>query len=425
MNAAHGTRTRASATATATATGVLVALLAWAGAAAGAERDDAKRIHDRLAGVPPSEAVLDEMEQDLLAGDAEAAAERAMAHPDFYRVTLKNWAKPWTNRGQSVFVPLDDYVATVIGMVRDGVPFNRLLSANILYRGADDLGAPPPATDDNAHYEALEEQGADLSDPDVLVRDTQSAVYGLDSAATAGIMTTRSAARAFFIDGTNRAMFRFTLMNHLCTDLEPLQDNTRPADRIRQDVSRSPGGDSRIFLNRCAGCHAGMDPMAQAFAYYDFEYPEGSKDAGRLVWNAPGTTDPETQAEHGVASRVQAKYLINSATFEPGYVTPDDQWENYWREGPNKGLGWDFGPNSPGGAGDGAKSLGRELANSRAFASCQVRKVFRTVCLREPSSAADRSWIENETVALRDVHGYALKPVFADAAAYCLVECRP
>ena len=43
-----------------------------------------------------------------------------------------------------------------------------------------------------------------------------------------------------------------------------------PPDRIRQDVSRSPGGDSRVFLNSCIGCHSGMDPMAQAFAYYNF-----------------------------------------------------------------------------------------------------------------------------------------------------------
>ena len=41
--------------------------------------------------------------------------------PSFYNVTLKNMAVPWTNRDQSVFVPLNDYVATFIGMVRDDV----------------------------------------------------------------------------------------------------------------------------------------------------------------------------------------------------------------------------------------------------------------------------------------------------------------
>ena len=36
---------------------------------------------------------------------------------------------PWTNRNQTVFAPLNDYAATVIGMVRDNVPFNQVLSA--------------------------------------------------------------------------------------------------------------------------------------------------------------------------------------------------------------------------------------------------------------------------------------------------------
>jgi hypothetical protein len=74
------------------------------------------------------------------------------------------------------------------------------------------------------------------------------------------------------------------------------------------------------------------------------------------------------------------------------------------------------------GAGQGAAEMGRELANSRAFASCQVRKVFQTVCLRDPSDASDRAWLESTTDALPTSFGYAMKPVFAQAAAYCLVE---
>ena len=96
-------------------------------------------------------------------------------------------------------------------------------------------------------------------------------------------------------------MFRFTLLNHLCRDMEQVHDTSRPPDRIRQDVTRSPGGDSSVFLNNCIGCHNGMDPMAQAFAYYDFDETQG-----RLVY---------TQGQ------VQPKYLINSDNFKPGYVT--------------------------------------------------------------------------------------------------------
>jgi hypothetical protein len=50
-------------------------------------------------------------------------------------VTLKNFAALWTNRDQDVFVPLNDYIATVVGMIRDDEPFNTLFSADILYIG--------------------------------------------------------------------------------------------------------------------------------------------------------------------------------------------------------------------------------------------------------------------------------------------------
>ena len=171
-----------------------------------------------------------------------------------------------------------------------------------------------------------------MSLKDNLERQTQSVVTGIPAA---GVVTSRAAAKAFFIDGTNRANFRFTLINHLCMDLEQVHDITRVPDRIRQDVSRSPGGDARVFLNNCIGCHNGMDPLAQAFAYYDYEYTDLTGDNGRIVYNAEGDIDEAT------GTRVQAKYHINAGTFPFGYVTPDDQWDNYWREGANAALGWD------------------------------------------------------------------------------------
>ncbi len=373
---------------------VILLPLGSGNAAWGGPREQAKRLHDRIAGVPPGAAVLDSMAADIMAGRAEDAAFTAMEHSAFYNVTLKHFVTPWTNEEQTAFAPLNDYTATVIGMVRDEVPFNTLLSADILYVGDPGLGLPPYSTGNNDHYEALESQGHDLKT--ALVRTTQSAVTGLPAAATAGVMTTRAAARAFFVAGTNRAMFRFTLLNHLCTDLEQIKDNTRPTDRIRQDVSRSPGGDSRIFLNSCAGCHSGMDPMAQAFAYYDYD-----EDAGRLIYT-PGTVRP--------------KYLINADNFKYGYVTPDDRWDNYWRSGPNALLGWDGG--LPG-SGSGAKSLGMELENSEAFARCQVQKVFRAMCLREPGNSADRNQIDVITAAFK-TSNYNLKQVFAKTAVYCM-----
>ena len=371
---------------------ISVAILLASAAASAGPREQARRIHERLAGVPPSEAVLANMQADVAGNNATDAAYTAMQNSNFYSVTLKNFAAPWTNRDQSVFVPLNDYTATVIGMVRDDVPFNTLLSANLVYVGTGG-GVPAYSPLNNDNYQALDDQNADLKTR--LTASTQTAVSGLPDAATAGVMTTRAAAEAFFEAGTNRAMFRFTMLNHLCRDMEQVLDTSRAPDRIRQDVSRSPGGDSRIFLNNCIGCHSGMDPLTQAFAYYNFD-----KTVGRIEYTP---------------AVVQPKYFHNDTTFQYGYRTTDDHWSNYWRAGQNAVLGWDT--QLPGN-GSGARSMGQELANSTAFAKCQVEKVFRNVCLRSPVDGTDRSQIDSMVSSFRS-GGYRLKQVFAESAAYC------
>ena len=371
---------------------ILVAGVVCATASAN-DRDKAKRIHDRIAGVPPTEAVLDQMEQLVHDGDAIGAAHIATQNASFYNVTLKNMAVPWTNRDQTVFAPLNDYVATFIGMVRDNVPFNTALSADITYTVNGVTPAASPSNND--HYANAETNAVNLMT--ALQMTTQSSVLGIPADATAGFITSRASSEAFFVDGTNRAMFRFTLMNHLCRDLEQVHDISLPPDMIRQDVSRSPGGDSRIFLNNCIGCHSGMDPMARAFAFYDFD--NGTVDAPgtmRLVYT-PGT--------------VQPKYFNNDTNFAPGFRTPDAHWVNRWRQGQNSRLGWDAG--LPG-SGDGAKSLGQELGNSDAFAQCQVEKVFKTVCFRAPGNSADRQVVTNVTAAFKA--NYSLKEVFERVA---------
>jgi len=371
--------------------------------------EQARRIYERIAGVPPSAAELASMVGALggCSGSCDPAkpadyaamqqaAQTATSAATFYNVTLKNMVIPWTNRDQTVFAPLNDYAATVIGMVRDDVPFNTALSADILYvvNGV----SPAPSNSSNAHYVAAEAQGVDLFA--ALKKSSQSAVYGTPSAATAGLLTTYAAESAFFINGTNRAMFRFTMINHFCHDMETLMDTTRPADRIRQDVARSPGGDSRVFLNGCVGCHSGMDPMAQAFAYYNFN--------GTVV--GPGTNTGTMQY---TAGQVQPKYFINSNNFVYGYVTPDDSWSNRWRGGVNASLGWD--PMLPG-YGNGAKSLGQELESSDAFAQCQVVKVFTAVCFRAPLQS-DQTAITSIKASFKS--NGLLKQVFQQAAAAC------
>lgn len=379
----------------------LVAILS--ASSASAQMDDidrARRLHDRLAGVPPGDATLATMATYIGNNQADLAADLAMQNPAFYNVVLKNFVTPWTNEDQTVFAPLNDYTATIVGMIRDDVPFNLILSEDIIYTGANGLVSPNHQQTSNAHYQALEDDGIDLSDDTMLIRRTQSGLPGSQVSANeaAGIFTTRAAAEAFFSAGTNRAMWRFTAINHLCRDMEALNDITRPGDRIRQDVTRSPGGDSEIFLNTCFGCHSGMDGLAGAFAYFEWDETQS-----RLI-HTPGV--------------VQDKYLINGNAFPFGYITTDNSWINYWREGQNSLLDWRGASDR----GFGAKSLGAEVAASRGFSVCQVEKVFKQVCFRGPKDQDDRDAIESIADDFEANGIYSMKGVFASVAEHCMDE---
>jgi hypothetical protein len=154
-----------------------------------------------------------------------------------------------------------------------------------------------------------------------------------------------------------------------------------------------------------------MDGMAGAFAHYEWNYT-GNKSTGSLDY------DP---------LQVQPKHLINPDNFEPGYQISDDSWINYWRNGQNWLLGWSnsytglqLTPDGKGNAiGNGAKSLGRELANSNAFAQCQVDKVFEAVCLRSPTEFFGQDRVVRDNIVAAFKTTYNMRDVFTDVAAHC------
>jgi hypothetical protein len=350
-------------------------------------------LHTRLTGVPPSAANLATMTSDITAGNLDGAAAVATSQPQFYNVTLRNIFAAESNRDGSVFVPLNDYIVTAIGMVHADVPYNTALSADILYtlKGVN----PAASASDNNHYQMADTTNVDISAN--LVKAQQTVAYGYSGASVAGLITTRAGVIQHFDAGTNRRGYNINIINQTCHQMENITDTSLPADRIRQDVAASPGGDSRVRLQSCVGCHSHMDPMASAFAYYDYDETKGN-----MIYTA---------------GKVQAKYFINSSNNPYGYVTTDDSWESRIRLGGADANIFQFDSTLPG-KGNGAATFGQEIAGSGAFASCQVTKAFKAVCLRAPSSTKDGSEVATLTAAFK-ANGYKLKQVFADAALYC------
>ena len=71
-----------------------------------------------------------------------------------------------------MFVPLNDYTATVVGMVRDDVPFNTLLSADLGVHRRRRLRCAGVLASNNAMYDAMDANNVDLKAH--LVANTQS-----------------------------------------------------------------------------------------------------------------------------------------------------------------------------------------------------------------------------------------------------------
>lgn len=368
-------------------------------------KEDAKFLVDRVLGTSLTPAQFQQIENQLTNGQRKQAALQLTRHPDFYNVTLRSHFIKRATEESNKYYPLNDYIATLIGMVRDDIPYNQVLSADILYVGATGQGLPPYSANDNDHYIEMEKKAIDLSDPNKLIRITQSGAPGsvLPSSATAGIVTTRQSAKAFFSAGTNRAMIRFVFMNYLCRDMEAVHDISRPLTMVRQDISRN-----YPFTQDCAGCHAGMDGLAGAYAYYEWD-----ENSNQLQYTA---------------GQVQPKFHINDNVFKKGYRTQDDRWINFWRVGQNSALGWR--PPASGSQlhaeygyafGNGAKSMGQEISGTMAFSSCAVKQVYERVCLKTGNqiSSADQTIIE-QVSTLFEASNYNYRDMFAEVAIRCM-----
>jgi hypothetical protein len=352
----------------------------------GSPREVAFRLHNRLAGVPPPGPTLDRLADQIGSGDFKGAAKEVMATEQFLAITIKNWVTKWSNSDFKPDRPLNDMVATIIGVVRDDRDFRDIFYKPLVYAG-NKPGLTPPSPRDNNHYEQFENQGLSYL-TDLAVAEQQGQI-------TAGIFTTRAFALANYDAGTNRRPIKAIMQNFMCKDMEQVLDVSRPDTHVRRDVERQPGGDATLYLNRCKGCHSGMDPMSRAFSFLDFTN-------NQLVFS-PGA--------------VPAKMNRSPQTFPEGAAVVDDGWEVIWHQGQNAPLGFPTTQLK----GSGPQEFGRMLAEVKAVPECLAKQVFEIVCQREPKSTADLTALEQVREGFV-TDGFVVKDLFAATAAYCLAE---
>ncbi len=403
--------------------------------------DQGRRLYERTTGIPPSEVVLNAMAQKILEGKTDEAAFEAMNHIKFYQSTLTHMFNPLSNPDRSSDLPLNDFSATVVGIVYNNEAFDQALYGDFFYKGEDalsvydinggpvnlngdpdiriDNGTPPSGFirpifrrggndtdiryDTNQHYADLEKIP---NWPTRLVKRSQVSMhaklrtderYNVED--VMGLMTTRQAGLSYFNAGTNRRPLRFAFKYFLGYDLEQLHDASRPDVRVRREVDRSPGGNSLTYQQECRGCHAGMDALAGAFAYYDFNNDRNAYNRSALQGAPNGN-----------------KQYRQNNVYPQGYLLVDNTWVNLWVDGPNAKLGWRV----PAGmsnvnSGTGARSLGMMLAATEAFSENMASIVFNRICLREPTPAEATSL---KSVARDFENGFSNYSAFQAAGAY-------
>jgi hypothetical protein len=376
-------------------------------------RKRAQDIHSRLTGIktPISNPVLGEMEALLRVGDGVGAAAKVTSDPSFINITVRDFAAKMSNRDETINTQLNDFTATVVGIVRDEISAQRMLTDDITYQ-ADPTKAPVPGDliDDmlrsNNHYEALSVGRYDLNK--VLVPMKQKLFNGTEAVnnpSPAGVLTSRQWMAAHAIAGTNRRLVEYSFRQFTCQGIENVADATGPDNVIGRDIDRFPGGSHSKFTSSCRACHTIMDGFRPAFAQWTFSngFAKNAYVVPRIAMNVDEDTSVGMKMEPNF---VTYKLNKNITVFRDGNETLDDNWVNNATRGTNAELfQWKTTK------GKGILAFGKAISETAAFPKCMAERVFKQVCKRKPASS-DKAMLTNAANEFATTRGFNLKFLF-------------
>lgn len=284
-------------------------------------------------------------------GNRLEAARWVTREKNFLQIRLKNFASIFSSKEYSPLEPFNDLQALMIGITRDELDARLLMIGKFRYSGYDSLKLPAVSLENNGHFLRFESRGLDFeSDLEQVSPQWKGTNYG---GSTSGIFSTRAWAKANFDAGTNRASIKNTFELFLCTSIEKWKRRGVPDFFVRRDVDRNPANNPATYQNECRSCHSLMDPVAGAFAKFDF-------------------MDSTLQF---YSSGVAPKMNQNGYVYPPGYVTIDDSWVNLFNYSGSNSFGW----RSPL-SGQGVEEFANMIANASSFSQCMVKRVYSEVC---------------------------------------------
>lgn len=374
----------------------------------------ARKIYERLTGtkLPIDSALITQMTGFLNRGDLAGAAQIATQDPNFYNITVKLMALQLSTRDETIKTPLNDFVASFIGVTRDIRDARELLTGNFYYRGSGAnirSNLVPDLLISNNHYADLETNRVDLAAN--LVR-VEGQVLATSATATApnpdpaGVLTSRTFMGEHALMGTNRRLVEYTFREFMCVPLNEWADTGASDSRIGRDIDRFPAGDHLKFQTSCKGCHTVMDGFRGAFAKWDYD-GMGIKHS---AVNARGGANNYTIAsdQQGIVTKMNK----NNTIFPAGYTTTNDSFVNNATRLQNKSF---FEWREPASAGTGVKDFGAMVSKSRRFSQCMAKRVYKTVCRKDLDVNKDQALLMQWGDEF-EASGYQLKKLFESIA---------
>jgi hypothetical protein len=379
----------------------------------------ARKIYERLTGtkLPVDSPVIAQMVALLNKGDLAGAAQIATADPNFLNITVKLMALEMSTRDETIKTPLNDMVAGIIGVTRDQTDARELLTGNFYYMGSG-TGVRSNLVADlllsNNHYADLESTRQNLATNLVRVEGQQIATSTTASVANpdpAGVLTSRAFMGAHALMGTNRRLVEYTFREFACVPLSEWADTGASDLRIGRDIDRFPAGDHMKYLTSCKGCHTVMDGFRGAFANWDFDGLGIKNSTVNTKGNNPG--DFVIAAD---ANNVATKMNRNNNIFPSGYVMTNNSWVNNAIRPANASFfEWRGTSQAATLSGNGVKSFGTLVANSRRFSQCMTKRVYKAVCRKELDVIANKDKLKQWGDEF-EASGYKLKKLFETVA---------
>ena len=440
------------------------------GAVSPEHKSTAVLLHNRITGAPPTAETLAEMVKLLQQQKHEEAALLATEAPAFYDIKLLNMFSAWSNVDANIDAGLNDMIATLIGMVRDDVPFKEALYGDHLYvlgkysdestyrekeiseyvfeqfayyeATEEDIFSggrhPNYRVHSNSHYARHIANVLNLKDllHDVKQSDSQNYAVRVGVKKMPASQYTERRHSTFANEDTVYLLY-----------YEPVAALPRKAiagilsTRGFAKAYYSAGTNRRAtaFVLKYFLCHD-MHMLHDTGIKHDFirrdvdRRPSGDaniyeeKCAGCHAgmdalsgWNVYYDFGKQpigySIGEQLLYDPQQVNKKINKNDLGGGgHVPQDDSFTNLWTEGQNTILGW-----SSTTSGTGAKEWGKMLAESEAFASCMATQAFEQICMGKPEIKEERAAVDKmaEYFVTND---YSMKKLFAATAVSCLLE---